>query len=236
VASTIGIAIRNNDIAVFPKWFCNYTKKEMTRFFKNPVAETLPKNFIARTYDEPHFYYSPVAYTNNLNLHGYFQCEAYFKHCESIIRFHFEPTETVVATMKDLYKDVLDKRTCSIHVRRGDYTNNPVHDVCDIGYYNRAIEQVKSRTDVDEFLVFSDDITWCKDKFKGNYTFVDGNLDVEDMFLMSMCKNHIIANSSFSWWGSWLNNNPSKITVAPLRWFGTDINAKDVYTQNMIKI
>jgi hypothetical protein len=238
IASTIGIANTNNDVAVFPKWFCNYTKKEMSRFFKNNITETLPHNYPVPTYEEPAFSYNHVHYNNNVNLHGYFQSEKYFKHCEHLIRHYFQPTDAVVAYLFEKYGDVIkDKITCSIHIRRGDYVKNNVHDVCDIAYYNRAISYIQSNAQVEKFLIFSDDIEWCKNTFTGNYVFVEGNLDIEDLFLMSSCTHNIIANSSFSWWGSWLNTNQNKIIIAPDKWFGTpNLDYRDVYTQNMIRL
>jgi hypothetical protein len=94
-------------------------------------------------------------------------------------------------------------------------------------------------TKINRFLIFSDDIEWCKKNFNSDdFYFVEGNKDIEDLFLMTLCKNHIISNSSFSWWGSWLCENDKKIIIAPNRWFSEESSTiyKDVYTSNMIRI
>ena len=81
-------------------------------------------------------------------------------------------------------------------------------------------------------MVFSDDLDWCKETFLGNrFTFISGNRDYQDLFLMSMCKNNIIANSSFSWWGAWLNTNLNKKVIAPKKWFGPQLSlsSDDIY-------
>lgn len=237
IASTIGIAIKNNDVTEFQKWICSYTKKHMTPFFKFPIKESLIENFDGTTYQEPHFHYKDVSYKNDLNLHGYFQSEKYFIHCEEIIRNQFEPSDSTLDLINSKYKDVMTLNTCSIHIRRGDYINNTFHEVCDVNYYNNSIECIKSKMQIDKFLVFSDDINWCKANLPENYVFVEGNLDVIDLFVMSLCKHHIIANSSFSWWASWLNKDSRKIIIAPNRWFASkELDDKDIYTKNMIKL
>jgi hypothetical protein len=90
------------------------------------------------------------------------------------------------------------------------------------------------------FLVFSDDMEWCKENFIGDqFIFVEGENDVTDLWIMSYCKHNIIANSSFSWWGAWLNDYKHKIVVAPLKWFGPakgDIKTDDIYAENWIRI
>jgi hypothetical protein len=126
----------------------------------------------------------------------------------------------------------------SIHIRRGDYVSNPsaaaVHGICSLEYYEAAIQFIASRTDQPFFFVFSDDPQWAKNNLKTKHPtyFVeeDGtNKGAADMCLMSTCNHHIIANSSFSWWGAWLNNKADKIVVAPQIWFrDTTINTRDL--------
>tara|TARA_R110000744_G_C18907077_1_gene510043 strand:- start:113 stop:463 length:351 start_codon:yes stop_codon:yes gene_type:complete len=114
--------------------------------------------------------------------------------------------------------------------------SNGCHPVLDLNYYTKALENLK---DVSNILVFSDDIPWCKEVFKfKNMTFIEGNNNIEDLVLMSMCSHNIIANSSFSWWGSWLNENPDKIVVAPKTWFGAQLpgNNNHAYLSNWITI
>ena len=115
------------------------------------------------------------------------------------------------------------ENTVSVHVRRGDYIGDPMlGGICDVDYYQRAISHIEQHVERPCFLFFSDDIAWCKANFPtANAVFVDWNTGLEsfrDMQLMSLCKHHIIANSSFSWWGAWFNTSPGKIVVSPRRW------------------
>ena len=109
-----------------------------------------------------------------------------------------------------------------MHVRRGDYLKfKDTHPPCSVEYYNQAIS---SFSESSIFLVISDDIEWCKENFLGDkFYFVEGNEDYIDLYLMSLCKNNIIANSSFSWWAAWLNRNKEKIVIAPEKWFGNEV-------------
>ena len=112
----------------------------------------------------------------------------------------------------------------SIHIRRGDYLNTPIYDVCKEDYHKKAIGRIIEKVDNPFFIVFSDDVQWCNDylgRFNVNYKMVDWNKgkdSYQDMFLMTQCKHNIIANSTFSWWGAWLNQNKNKIVIAPGKW------------------
>jgi hypothetical protein len=111
------------------------------------------------------------------------------------------------------------------------------HPICDIQYYQNAIDNFDN--DV-IFLVFSDDINYAKKTFTENkYTIIENEKDYIDLYLMTMCKSNIIANSSFSWWGAWLNNNTNKKVIAPKKWFGESLkenNIKDLIPENWICI
>ena len=124
-----------------------------------------------------------------------------------------------------------------MHIRRTDYvTSNGYHPVQSLDYYQNAIDLIG---DYDNLYIFSDDINWCKDnlKFK-NMIFRYGNSDIEDLFLMSMCANNIIANSTFSWWAAWLNERPDKRVISPSKWLGeqTNLNTNDIIPLDWIKI
>lgn len=128
----------------------------------------------------------------------------------------------------------------SLHVRRGDYLNVPQYAVCKEDYYIRAVGYIKSQVRNPHFFLFSDDIEWSEhfiQSFGVDYTVVRHNRNVNsyrDMYLMSQCKHNIIANSTFSWWGGWLNTDPSKIVVCPTEW--TKNNTFTPYLDNWIKI
>ena len=128
----------------------------------------------------------------------------------------------------ELASEIQATVSVGVHIRRGDYVANPIanqfHGVCSLEYYLAAIAKLKEEIGAPRFFVFSDDIGWARQNLRlpDPTTFVDHNgeaHDYEDLRLMSLCKHHIIANSSFSWWGAWLSNNPDKIVIAPERWF-----------------
>jgi len=191
------------------------------------------------SYHDPKFSYTEIPLLeNNTHLFGYFQSEKYFKEHRKEILEMFEPNSEIKFVCNDVFKEYEGKRISSIHIRRGDYVNLPdFHPLCDIQYYNTAMELLKDDTDL--FMVFSDDIQWAKDTFRGNkFIFSEDHTNVTDMFLMSNCDNHIIANSSFSWWGSYLNTSETKKTIAPKNWFGKKgpQDWQDVYRNDMIVI
>jgi hypothetical protein len=168
-------------------------------------------------------------------LDGYWQSEKYFKESEVIIRKQFKPNKNLFD--KILETPGLDTRTVSMHIRRTDYvTSDGYHPVQSLDYYQNAIDLVG---DYDTLYILSDDINWCKDnlKFK-NMTFREGNSDIEDLILMSMCANNIIANSTFSWWSAWLNEHPDKKIISPSKWFGDNVNLNisDIIPSDWIKI
>ena len=127
--------------------------------------------------------------------------------------------------------------TCSVHVRRTDYLRlQQHHPVLSLEYYREAMNRFSGAL----FLIFSDDIAWCKDNLKSDsMQFIEGENPITDMYLMSMCNNNIIANSSFSWWSAWMNNADDKKVVAPKTWFGPaykDMNTWDLLPETWIKI
>lgn len=177
--------------------------------------------------------------TDNTSLEGYFQTEKYFKKYENIIRNDFkfkkEITDIVIPYISKLNKD---NNLVSIHIRRGDYVNlQQYHPLCTIEYYKNSMSQFINH----KFLIFSDDIEWCKNNFKNENNIIYSELKnhIQDMCAMSLCEHNIIANSSFSWWSAWLNNNPKKVVIAPKKWFGESFNnknTKDIYCDNWKKL
>ena len=177
----------------------------------------------------------PNPLIDNYYLDGYWQSEKYFKESSDVIREDFQPSKEVISKL--IKTPFIDTNTISLHIRRTDYvTSNGYHPVQSIEYYKNAIDVIG---EYDNIFVFSDDLKWCKDnlKFK-NMIFMCDFTDIEDLHLMSLCNHNIIANSSFSWWGAWLNNNIDKKVIAPINWFGdeTNINTIDIIPDNWIKI
>lgn len=186
--------------------------------------------------NESNFSYNKLPIIDNIILKGFFQSEKYFKHNESFIRKIFKMNEKT-KDLIDTHKHIFKGNTCSIHVRRGDYLKFPnEHPVLSIEYYKKAMGYFNDDT---TFIIFSDDEKWAKENIKGkNVIYIQRNIDYIDLYLMSMCDNNIIANSSFSWWGAWLNENQNKKVIAPSQWFGINkkLDTKDLIPENWIKI
>lgn len=225
LAAGLNLALDNNDEVVAPKTdfykFINYTPK-----FESFVQHS-------DHYNEPHFHYKEIPYTKDMLLTGFFQSEKYFaKHKEEIIKKLFLKDE-YIDQIKSKYKELLQEETISMHIRRTDYlAMQQYHTVLPVGYYSKALESIGTKGK--KIVVFSDDPEWCKQKFIGDkFVFIEKNLPIVDLFLMSLCKENIIANSSFSWWGAYFNANKSKRVIAPKDWFGPayDHNTKDLYCE-----
>ena len=168
---------------------------------------------------------------------GYWQSEKYFLDAADAVRTSFVFNESLLNNAtKDFSKLLMSGNYVSVHIRRGDYLKQPeVFGLCSDEYYLRAIEYIKEKTEYPRFVFFSDEIEWVKKKYnEEGSVYVDwnqGNESWQDMYLMTQCKHHIIANSSFSWWGAWLNPRDEKIVVAPQQWFATSPNY-DVLPEN----
>lgn len=181
----------------------------------------------------------------DLYFDGFWQTEKYFKHISNSIRNKLSFKEIDSGENMKILNRINNTESVSIHVRRGDYYSNPnafkKHGgICEIEYYNMAINIIKNKIKNPMFFIFSDDIEWVKKYINiNNKVMVDLNTASEsyrDMQLMSNCKYNIIANSTFSWWGAWLNDHKNKIVIAPKKWFNYDINTKDVIPDEWIKI
>jgi hypothetical protein len=178
-------------------------------------------------YQEPTFEYKPIPKKDGLTLFGYFQSERYFDDFADDIRKEF--------TFKDSI-DSTGEGVVAVHVRRGDYTTlQDHHPLCTLDYYKRAMDMFEGHS----FLVFSDDIDWCRENIKGpKVMYSEENSAARDLQLMASCDHNIIANSSFSWWGAWLNENQDKKVVAPKQWFGSakPLETRDIYCKDWITL
>lgn len=177
-------------------------------------------------------------------LMGNWQSEKYFRHVEDIIRQEFSFKNPLVGRNADIASLIKNSSAISLHVRRGDIAANPaafaVHGLCSLDYYQRAIEYVTARISHPEFFIFSDDMPWVREYLQLEYPchFVEHNKGPDshyDMHLMSLCRHHIIANSSFSWWGAWLDPGRDKIVVAPDSWFATECDSSDIVPESWIR-
>lgn len=181
-------------------------------------------------------------------LVGYWQSDKYFTSPEVIEHLQ----ETFSKRPQEIMHDsvswtTLQQIECcesvSIHVRRTDYLDAEhikIHNLCSETYYKNAISMVRQKHPNAVFFIFTDDKEWCKEHFKG-HNFINVELqegeftDVADMLLMSRCKHHIIANSSFSWWSAWIGDTPEKMVIAPAKWINNR-KMDDIYTERMTKV
>lgn len=161
---------------------------------------------------------------NNLLFKGFFQSYKYFDFCKTDIQSLYSPSEEIHNQLTSKYNP---QEFVSIHIRKGDYTNlTEFHHNLNLEYYLNAIDYF----DGQKFLIFSDDIKWCKENFKGEmFNYVEEQEDYMDLYLMSLCKHNIIANSTFSWWGGYINQNPNKKVIYPEKWFGSKNSHKSIY-------
>jgi hypothetical protein len=196
---------------------------------------------------EPHFHYWPgiVDVPQDCYLFGYWQSEEYFREASSVIRADFTFRAPLTDQNAELAERIGQVNAVSLHVRRGDYVSNPksnaAHGVCSLEYYREAIRYILDRVERPHFFIFSDDIRWVEDNLRMDLPcqYIDHNHGAEsynDMHLMYLCRHHIIANSSFSWWGAWLNPNTEKIVIAPKKWFANNNNAEDLFPQRWVAI
>lgn len=176
-------------------------------------------------------------------LMGTWQAEAYFEDIKDVVRRNFAFKEPSDSKNTELSREISERNAVSIHIRRGDYLN-PLwagsHMVIkDKVYFENAVELIENSTHSPHFYIFSDDMDWVKNNIQiQNCTYVDHNKGKNsylDMYLMSLCKHNIISNSTFSWWGAWLNRNTSKIVVMPDRWLQND-SAQGIFPSEWVKL
>jgi hypothetical protein len=195
---------------------------------------------------EPHFHYAPIPVGKTV-LYGYFQSSKYFQDYAAEIRDLFDPHPTIKRSVQEKYGNLLQKKenTVIIHVRRTDYVipiHNGFHGILDMDYYRRAIVRMKELLPDPHFLIFSDDIAWCNQQkyftdLGNRITFVDEPDDCKSLYLMSQFRHYIMANSTFSWWATWLGE-PSEHVIVPDRWFGPRGHQdwEDIYEPHWIRL
>lgn len=222
IAATVSVSLDHGATAIFPdlveKTQYNIPLNHQRLFHFFPVE--LPHS-VSLTYKEPQFSYTPIPYQPNMKLFGYFQSEKYFsKHKKEILDL-FAPPEDVMTRLTSRYGDILNHpMSTSIHVRF--YHEDPTgkaHPTCTREYFEKAMGHFPRET---LFVVFSNQMEKCKELLKEtdrNLRFIEGEDHFTDLYLMSFCKHNIIANSSFSWWGAYLNRNAEKKVIAPALWF-----------------
>lgn len=204
IAATMGLALDHGVRSHFPRW-------QHEKDFPNAegFVDEIPTG---PQYVEPHFHYAPIPFRHDLQLSGFFQSELYFKRHEGKVRRALTP--------RGISERLAD--TASVHVRRGDYLKLPDHHpILPMHYYRQAMDLCRG-LGVRRFLVFSDELPWCRENFpKHHDTIVIPDLPpVAQLALTISCGHHILANSTFSWWGAWLDPDSDKTVIAPSLWFG----------------
>ncbi len=196
---------------------------------------------------EPHFHYWPgfCELPADVFLDGYWQSEKYFAPIADEIRQAFRFAEPLDARNAELFDEMAQRESVALHVRRGDFARDPhvrqVHGVDLNDYFCRAIEEIGARVASPHYHVFSDEPEWVREHLSipASWTCIDQNRGREsyrDMQLMGLCRHNIIANSSFSWWGAWLNQSPGKIVIAPKKWFVHEVNTTDLIPSEWLVI
>lgn len=197
---------------------------------------------------EKHFHFDPEIshLSNGIFLDGYWQSEKYFAGIAEIIRHELTVKSQLSGKDRVIAEQIISCESVSVHIRRSDYLPNTyteqLLETCSLDYYLYSVEHIAHTLNRPHFFIFTDDKDWTRENFQLPYpiTFVDHNgpdKNYEDMRLMSLCKHNIIANSTFSWWGAWLNNNPDKIVFAPKKWFTEKAysSSKDIIPDSWIK-
>jgi len=213
-------------------------------FYPFKMSSVNPRNIklLDRGYapvaEEKYFHFDELLFNmcpDEISLVGYFQSEKYFKHIEDEIRADFSFKDEILEPCKEMIGSIGE--AVSLHVRRTDYLVNPNHTALGLDYYQEALKQFNDTSSV---LVFSDDPEWCNEQelFSGDRFMISESGDqYVDLCLMSLCKQHVIANSSFSWWGAWLSRSDD--VVSPAKWFGEnnlDKDTKDVIPERWVRI
>jgi hypothetical protein len=248
-----GFTPREFDLAVFKKTNNEATSPAIFLFYHLTFLDKIKKKMgfnYPKIYNEPFFgfYEKALDLKSPVYINGYFQSYKYFIGKERFIKKIFSfPIEELDLQNKNILSNIEKTNTISVHIRRGDYVNDRItqqfHGNCDLDYYLDAIAILASQHKTFTLLFFSDDSDWAKEQFEYlpyPKLFIDHNKNEnswKDMCLMSSCNHNIIANSSFSWWAAWLNENLDKTVIAPKNWFKTkDLNIISLLPEEWIKI
>jgi hypothetical protein len=245
---------REFELNVFNTKITKASNQELSQFLnKSRIQKRLEQYFpFLETHRLIHEKFHPfdpsiLLAKNNTYLSGYWQSEKYFTGCRSELLQDFILKQPPGRSSKALEERCKKNNAVAIHIRRGDYVsrkaNTEYHGVCSLEYYYKAIQLIGSKMQTPpELLVFSDDMPWVKEHFKPGMEFYcaeenTGQQSVYDLYFMSLCRHNIVANSSFSWWGAWLNTHRDKIVVAPKQWYATDtIDSSQIAPESWIRV
>ena len=210
-------ATRKYGLGIFSIYEDFATEEEVESVLKKHIPLLKPVRLT------PHNFYVGKKIYKDVYLDGQWQSEKYFKGSRDAIIKQFTLKSELQNFGGNVRHSIEMSESVSLHIRRTDYVTTKKHKYhqCDLEYYNSAIKKITEVHKNIEIFVFSDDMRWTKEHIVFEYPthFVEGYKDYEDIFLMSLCKHNVIANSSFSWWGAWLSQHKNKITIAPKHWF-----------------
>jgi hypothetical protein len=232
VTQFAGDTLRNFDLANMNVPVVQASVEEINQLKAHNTVQRVKQRLLPTSrktfYKEPFFHYDRSYFRlgKNVYLQGYFQSEKYFTPIQSTIRRNFNTSHLVNDSLKKLAAELQQEHSVSIHIRRGDYQNAELmnfHGILPAAYYQKAAAQMKEKFPAVRFFLFSDNPAAVSEEFAWlKAEVVSGTVTknhFEDLYLMQHCRHNIIANSSFSWWAAWLNNNPEKIVIAPKNWF-----------------
>lgn len=219
IASTIGMATRHSYQYGFPYWrnydhaerFYSVEDIDIQKYFLHSLP-SIPMATPFRQVNVDFGFHQLSLPDQNISLWGHLQSEKYFAHCQDLVRHYFTFASEYLRSGRDMTDAV------GVHIRRGDYDNN-YHPFCTEEYYEQALALFPADT---RFVVFSDDIPRARGIIGSNAEYVEGLHYMEDLYLMTRCRDFVISNSTFSWWGAWLIQDADKLIVSPSaeNWFG----------------
>ena len=236
----------------FPLNLLNYFLLNGEFLYKNRIAAFFLRNLIQGYQRKRYGIYKEkkeCVYDRDVfNQHsklfiGIWQVEEYFNNIKDLVLREFDFNVPEDNKNREIIEKINNSNSVSIHIRRGDYLNNDWVNLLGVikgtTYYTNSISYIENKVSNPHYFIFSDDIQWAKDNLKlTNCTYIDHNKGRDsyiDMYLMSLCKNNIIANSTFSWWGAWLNKNQDKIVIMPVRWINRE-HCGGIFPQKWVKI
>jgi len=224
----------------YKKSFCPFFNKKniyikQLVFDENPPSESVYKHIRFFVKDKTYMYYNDIfnLHFNSIYLDGYWQSYKNFELINNELYKELSTPLNCTQANSHLVNSIINCQAVAVHIRKSDYVSTDFGKTyfknLNLLYYTQAISLLTEKFPNLHFFIFSDDVAWCKIHFKTDFlhTFVEGHDPVSDVYLMHLCKHHITANSTFSWWGAWLCNNKDKIIISPKQWYNT-VNEKDM--------
>ena len=212
-----------NEMKFFSNGFFEKVERKVTQKFPS-----LRNTYFVESLS--HRLIEPMFIRDNCYYEGYWQAYEYLTLNEKIcFNSDILAGSNISGNQIELINEIKTTDSVSLHIRRGDYisikVNSKIFQICTLDYYQNAIAFIEKKIENPVFFVFSDEIEWAKENLRGdNFVFVTGNEPSTDLYFMSLCKHNIIANSTFSWWGAWLNQDRNKIVIAPNQWYVGELN------------